>query len=63
MSRNELVKRPQLVSVAETEAIFRRWLSEQTLIKRAGVRPFYVTINSQGRITAVEGQDPPKRLA
>lgn len=56
-------ERPQPVSTEEAKAIFGRWLDQQITVRRAGKRSFLVTMNSQGEITAVEGQEPPKRLA
>ncbi|MGD9635713.1 MAG: hypothetical protein AB7G28_26385 [Pirellulales bacterium] len=55
--------RPLAIPPAVAGDEFARWLEAQVGTKRAGKRAFWVTINSQGEITALESQEAPRRLA
>ena len=55
--------RPETIERDRALELFCRWLDVQIADRRAGKRAFLVTTNSAGEITAVEGHDPPERLA
>jgi len=63
MRTNLVDRRPKAVSDEEAATKFRDWLAERRAAKRAGKAAFFVTTNSQGEVTAIEGQSPPERLA